>query len=148
MCLEEDSILPPIKTRVLFTYCFEQSVDVNNFNQELSKTVRTTFHSGVEIEAMQELLMWVLNLRTFLLTKVLVPCSNSSIFDLIRSMTQDKKKTIVQPKGGPRIIKSPKTRRLHNQFTHTHTLFSFFKFGTQHFACLRVAKANLGGLCH
>jgi len=57
MCLEEDSILPPVKTRVLFTYCFEQSVDVNNFNQELSKSVRTTFHAGVEIAAMQELLV-------------------------------------------------------------------------------------------
>lgn len=57
MCLEEDSILPSVKTRVLFTYCFEQSVDVNNFNQELSKSVRTTFHAGVEIAAMQELLV-------------------------------------------------------------------------------------------
>ena len=111
----------PVKTRVLFTYCFEQSVDVNNFNQELSKSVRTTFHAGVGIAAMQELLV---NLRKFLLKKVLVPYSNIPIFDLIRSITQEKKKTILQPKGGSRI-KSPKTRRLHNHFTHTLYFHSF-----------------------
>lgn len=118
----------PVKTRVLFTCCFEQSVDVNNFNQELSKSVRTTFHAGVGIAAMQELLVPGSHLRKFLLKKVFVPYSNIPIFDLIRSITQEKKKTILQPKGGSRI-KSPKTRRLHNHFTHT-LYFHYFRNST------------------